>query len=118
MDHGDKFAREALTKSPAKFITLINACSNMAHADIAIRESRLRAQDAKPANLPGAQAPALRPVHRSLGEGGSFSEGGLACSNSPPPPEPALTAEEHRAFSDGAAPSCQPPQNELREMNP
>jgi hypothetical protein len=86
MDHGDQFAREALTKNPAKFITLINACSNMACADIAIRESRWRAEDS------GAQAPALRPVLRSLGERGSSGVGGSACSNSVQPPSITPTA--------------------------
>ena len=36
MDHGDQLAQDSLKNNPAKMITLINACCNMANAGLAI----------------------------------------------------------------------------------
>ena len=46
MDHGDQLAQDSLKKNPAKMITLINACCNMAIAGIAIDKSKQRNQTA------------------------------------------------------------------------
>jgi hypothetical protein len=40
MDHGEQLATDALKKNPAKLITLINACSNMSNANIAIEKRK------------------------------------------------------------------------------
>ncbi|HWX20497.1 MAG TPA: hypothetical protein VN578_11415 [Candidatus Binatia bacterium] len=41
MEHGQQCADDSLKKNPAKFITLINACSNMSNANIALERRRL-----------------------------------------------------------------------------
>jgi hypothetical protein len=41
MEHGEQCARESLKRNPAKFITLINACSNMSNANIAVANHHL-----------------------------------------------------------------------------
>ena len=46
MDHGDQLAQDSLKRNPAKMITLINACCNMAIAGIAIDEHKWRNQKA------------------------------------------------------------------------
>ena len=46
MDHGDQLAQDSLKKNPAKMITLINACCNMAIAGIAIDRHNWRSQNA------------------------------------------------------------------------
>src|SRR5437016_14535150 len=46
MDHGDQLAQDSLKKNPAKMITLINACCNMAIAGIAIDKHKWRNQTA------------------------------------------------------------------------
>ena len=46
MDHGDQLAQDSLKKNPAKMITLMNACCNMAIADIAIDKHKWRNQNA------------------------------------------------------------------------
>ena len=40
MDHGDQLAQDSLKKNPAKMITLMNACSNMASAGLAIDKQK------------------------------------------------------------------------------
>jgi hypothetical protein len=45
MEHGEQCARDSLNKNPAKFITLINACCNMANSNIAIQEQKSRRAD-------------------------------------------------------------------------
>jgi len=42
MDHGDQLAQDSLKKNPAKMITLMNACCNMANAGLAIEKSKRR----------------------------------------------------------------------------
>ncbi len=54
-EHGDHLAREALNRNPAKLITLINACSNMSNANIAIQEHKWRVADSS--RLPTAALP-------------------------------------------------------------
>jgi hypothetical protein len=49
MDHGAQLAEDSLKKNPAKFITLINACSNMSNANIAIENQKMKAS--APPNL-------------------------------------------------------------------
>ena len=46
MNHGDQLAQDSLKKNPAKMITLINACCNMAIAGIAIDRHNWRSQNA------------------------------------------------------------------------
>jgi len=42
MDHGDQLAKDSFKKNPAKMITLINACCNMATTGIAIDKQKLK----------------------------------------------------------------------------
>jgi hypothetical protein len=42
MDHGDQLAQDSLKKNPAKMITLMNACCNMANAGRAIDKQKLK----------------------------------------------------------------------------
>ena len=42
MDHGDQLAQDSLKKNPAKMITLMNACCNMANSGLAIDKQKLR----------------------------------------------------------------------------
>src|SRR6266478_1660015 len=42
MDHGDQLAQDSLKKNPAKMITLMNACCNMANSGLAIEKSKRR----------------------------------------------------------------------------
>jgi hypothetical protein len=44
MEYGEQSARESLQRNPAKFITLMNACCNMANASIALEKRRLKNQ--------------------------------------------------------------------------
>ena len=46
LEHGDQLAQESLKKNPAKMITLINACCNMANSNIALEKRNLRIEDA------------------------------------------------------------------------
>jgi hypothetical protein len=46
MDHGDQLAQDSFKKNPAKMITLINACCNMATTGIAIDKRKWRNQTA------------------------------------------------------------------------
>ena len=57
MDHGDQLAQDSLKKNPAKMITLINACCNMATTGIAIDKFKRRNEIA--ADAPGIVASAL-----------------------------------------------------------
>ena len=40
MDHGDQLAQDSLKKNPAKMITLMNACCNMANSGLAIDKQK------------------------------------------------------------------------------
>src|SRR5882672_8393379 len=42
MDHGDQLAQDSLKKNPAKMITLMNACCNLANSGLAIDKQKLR----------------------------------------------------------------------------
>jgi len=42
MDHGDELAQDSLKKNPAKMITLMNACCNMANTGLAIDKQKLK----------------------------------------------------------------------------
>ena len=42
MDHGDQLAQDSLKKNPAKMITLMNACCNMANAGRAFDKQKLK----------------------------------------------------------------------------
>src|SRR5437870_2603969 len=42
MDHGDQLAQDSLKRNPAKMITLMNACCNMANAGLAIEKCKRR----------------------------------------------------------------------------
>jgi len=42
MDHGDQLAQDSLRKNPAKMITLMNTCCNLANAGLAIEKSKWR----------------------------------------------------------------------------
>src|SRR5436190_19362649 len=42
MDHGDQLAQDSLKKNPAKMITLMNTCCNMANSGLAIDKQKLR----------------------------------------------------------------------------
>jgi len=57
MDHGDQLAQDSLKKNPAKMITLMNTCANMASAGLAIDKFKQRNQIA--ADAPGIVASAL-----------------------------------------------------------
>src|SRR5438128_11203818 len=57
MDHGDQLAQDSLKKNPAKMITLMNACSNIATTGIAIDKFKRRNEIA--ADAPGIVASAL-----------------------------------------------------------
>jgi hypothetical protein len=61
MDHGEKLARESLQKNPAKFITLMNACSNMSNANIAIEK---RKWQSPPTRIADFQSASLRTTQR------------------------------------------------------
>src|SRR5437016_4518125 len=54
MDHGDHLAQDSLKKNPAKMITLMNTCANMASAGLAIDKFKQRNQIA--ADAPGIVA--------------------------------------------------------------
>ena len=57
IEYGDEVARESLKQNPAKFITLINACCNLANSSIALDEQRLRAKIPDPqGSAPNPQA--------------------------------------------------------------
>jgi hypothetical protein len=45
MEHGEQCARDSLTKNPAKFITLMNACANISNANIALERRKWRNAD-------------------------------------------------------------------------
>src|SRR6266446_85925 len=51
MDHGDQLAKDSLKKNPAKMITLMNACCNMANAGLAIEKSKRRNEAIPAASL-------------------------------------------------------------------
>ena len=55
MDHGDHLAQDSLKKNPAKMITLMNTCANMASAGLAIDKFKQR-KEAIPAASPLARA--------------------------------------------------------------
>ena len=58
IEHGEQAARESLKKNPAKFITLINACCNMANSSIALQKQRLCTKIPSPQHsTPTPQAP-------------------------------------------------------------
>src|SRR5437016_4838627 len=40
MEHGEQLAQDSLKRNPAKLITLLNACSNMSNANIAIEKRK------------------------------------------------------------------------------
>src|SRR6266446_6854156 len=42
MDHGDQLAQDSLKKNPAKMITLMNTCCNMANSGLAIDKQKLK----------------------------------------------------------------------------
>ena len=42
MDHGDQLAQDSLKKNPAKMITLMNTCCNMANTGLAIDKQKLK----------------------------------------------------------------------------
>ena len=46
MDHGEHLAQDSLKKNPAKMITLMNACCNVASAGLAIDKHKWRNQNA------------------------------------------------------------------------
>ena len=51
MDHGDQLAQDSLKKNPAKMITLMNACCNMANSGLAIEKSKRRNEAIPAASL-------------------------------------------------------------------
>ena len=57
LEHGDQLAQDSLKKNPAKMITLINACCNMANSNIALEKHNQRIEDAALANRRSAAAP-------------------------------------------------------------
>ena len=57
MDHGDQLAQDSLKKNPAKMITLMNACCNLANSGLAIDKFKQRNEIA--ADAPGIVASAL-----------------------------------------------------------
>src|SRR5216117_3492588 len=56
MDHGDQLAQDSLKKNPAKMITLMNACSNMANSGLAIDKFKQRKEAIPAASLPASAA--------------------------------------------------------------
>src|SRR6266571_4677076 len=51
MDHGDQLAQDSLKKNPAKMITLMNACCNMANSGLAIDKFKQRNEAIPAASL-------------------------------------------------------------------
>src|SRR5437773_1953252 len=51
MDHGDQLAQDSLKKNPAKMITLMNACCNMANTGLAIDKQKQRNEAIPAASL-------------------------------------------------------------------
>jgi hypothetical protein len=76
MEHGEQCARDSLTRNPAKFITLMNACANVSNANIALEKRRWRNADFAPVrkdsagsqtcSLLPAEQPEPRPPHQQL----------------------------------------------------
>src|SRR5436190_15919063 len=56
MDHGDQLAQDSLKRNPAKMITLMNACSNMANAGLAIDKFKQGKEVIPAASLPASAA--------------------------------------------------------------
>ena len=52
MEHGEQLAQDSLKKNPAKLITLLNACSNMSNANIALEKHK-----PAPSSAPSPSAP-------------------------------------------------------------
>ena len=63
-EHGDQIARDSLRKTPAKFITLINACSNMSNANIAIERHKWKTPPPCSAPLPAQGSDGVPPGDR------------------------------------------------------
>jgi hypothetical protein len=57
-EKGDQYAAEAFRKNPAKFITLMNACTKLSNTSVAMERLKLRAEDARQHGSASACEPA------------------------------------------------------------
>jgi hypothetical protein len=65
LEHGDDYAKQALNRNPAKFITLINSCCNLANTNIAIEKDRLKRQLPHPHTAANSTADSPQPAEHS-----------------------------------------------------